>query len=178
MIDPLGKMMEEKDLLGKIQNFVSGFVGYYDRERRREADKILRDTISQRYETEWNRISAVQSQLVSAKQLEHLDEIESAAIKLRTFIDRLNGAARGYSGFFDAVRIKKDELQQLYAYDLTLLQNAERIREVVDELEKAVGSDGLPAAILGLLKVAQETSLLYERRHEVILTSAGVEPAK
>lgn len=170
MIDPLGKMTEGKDLLGDVQNFVSGFVGYYDRERRREADKLLRDGIAERYEVEWSRISGIQSQLVSARQLEYVDDIESAAIKLRTFIDRVRGAARGYSGFFDAVRVKKDELQQLYAYDLTLLENAEHVREAVDQLEKAVGSDGLSEAIRGVVKAAQETNVLYDRRDEIILT--------
>ena len=72
MIDPMEKITEGKDLVGKIQNFVSGFLGYYDRERRREADKILRDSIAARYETEWSRISDVQASLVKAKQLERL----------------------------------------------------------------------------------------------------------
>lgn len=170
MIDPLGKMTEGKDLLGDVQNFVSGFVGYYDRDRRREADKLLRDGIAERYEVEWSRISGIQSQLVSARQLDYVDDIESAAIKLRTFIDRVRGAARGYSGFFDAVRVKVDELQQLYAYDLTLLENAEHVREAVDQLEQAVGSDGLSEAIRGVVKAAQETNLLYDRRDEIILT--------
>jgi len=34
-IDPLGKVTEDKDLLGKIRNFLGGFLGYVDRDRRR-----------------------------------------------------------------------------------------------------------------------------------------------
>ena len=170
MIDPMEKITEGKDLVGKIQNFVSGFLGYYDRERRREADKILRDSIAARYETEWSRISDVQASLVKAKQLERLDEIESAAIKLRTFIDRVRGAPRGYSGFFDAVRIKRDELQRIYAYDLTLLENSDRVRAAVDQLAAAVGKDGLSESIHNLIEVAAEASRLYEGRAEVILS--------
>jgi len=170
MIDPMEKITEGKDLVGKIQNFVSGFLGYYDRERRREADKILRDSIAAKYEAEWSRISDIQASLVSAKQLERLDEIESAAIKLRTFIDRVRGAPRGYSGFFDAVRIKKDELQRIYAYDLTLLENSDRVRAAVDQLVAAVGTDGLSESIHNLIEVAAEASRQYEGRAEVILS--------
>ncbi len=170
MIDPMEKLTEGKDLMGKIQNFVSGFLGYYDRDRRREADKVLRDTIAARYEREWSRISEVQARLVSAKQLERLDEIESAAIKLRTFIDRVRGARRGYSGFFDAVRIKKDELQRIYAYDLTLLESSDRVRAAVDQLAGSVGKDGLSEAIHNLTEVAAEAGRLYEGRSEVILS--------
>ena len=67
MTDPMDKVTEEKDLMSKLQNSVAGFVGYYDRERRRDADKMLRDTVANRYEEQWDRISAVQARMVSGK---------------------------------------------------------------------------------------------------------------
>jgi hypothetical protein len=171
MIDPIGKIGEGKDAIGKIQNFVAGFLGYHDRDRRREADKLLRDAVAARYEAEWGRLSDVQARLVSAKQLERLDEVEGAAIKLRTFIDRVKGAPRGYAGFFDAVRVKKEELQQLYDYDLGLLESSEKVRAAVDRLAGAVGQeDGLSEAIRNLAEVAAESARLYEKRSEVILS--------
>ena len=109
MGDPLEKATEEKDLIGKIQNFLAKYIGYYDRERRRDADKMLRETVAERYEEQWSRISELQKQLVSEGSLEYLDDIESAAIKLRGFIDRVKGASYGYAGFFDAVRVNQDE---------------------------------------------------------------------
>ena len=66
MMDPMEKVTEGKDFLGKLQNAVAGFVGYYDRERRRDADKLLRDTVADRYEEQWDRVSAIQAQMVSA----------------------------------------------------------------------------------------------------------------
>jgi 5-(carboxyamino)imidazole ribonucleotide synthase len=36
--------------------------------------------------------------------------MEKAAIKLRTFIDKITTAPRGYSGLFDAVKINEKEL--------------------------------------------------------------------
>lgn len=171
MTDPMEKVTEEKDLLGKIQNFVSGFLGYYDRERRREADKILRDTIAQRYEEQWSRISALQAQLVSAKQLQFVDDIETAAIKIRTFADRVKTAPRGYAGFFDAVRINQDELEALYRYDLALLSGVDEVKASVDALEAAIGTEGVPEAIAKLVEVAQAGNTLYDRRDEAVLAS-------
>ena len=46
---------------------------------------------------------------------------------LRTFVDRIKEASYGYAGFFDAVRINKGELEKIYAYDLALLENAQKI---------------------------------------------------
>ena len=167
-IDPLRKMTEGKDLIGKIKNFVSGFVGYFDRETRRDADKMLRDTVAQRYEEQWSRISALQRQLISEGQIEFIDDLEAAAIKLRAFIDRIKGASYGYAGFFDAVRVHDEELQKLYEFDLMMLENAENVKNAVDNVETSIGGEGLPAAIRNVITVSQEAIDAYNRRDEVI----------
>lgn len=170
MTDPMDKVTEEKDLLGKLQNSVAGFVGYYDRERRRDADKLLRDTVADRYEEQWDRVSAIQAQMVAGKMLEFVDDVEVAAIKIRTFVDRVRGAPRGYAGFFDAVRINQDELDSLYQYDLELLDNVDRVAEAVDGLETAMSNrDDLPAAIDNLVKAATESTRAYDRRTEAVI---------
>jgi len=170
MTDPLDKVTEGKDLLGKIQKFVSGFVGYYDRERRRDADKLLRDTIAKRYEEQWDRISAIQARMVAGKLLAYVDDVEVAAIQLRTFVDRIRGAPRGYAGLFDAVRINQDELNSLYQYDLGLLEYSDQVAEAVDKLEAAVSDpENVPPAIEGLVNVANQASRAYDRRAEVVL---------
>ncbi len=171
MSDPLGKITEGKDLLGKIRNFVSGFVGYFDRENRREADKVLRQTIADRYEEQWGRLSEIQRQLISGGQLEYVDDLEAAAVKLRTFVDRIKGASYGYAGFFDAVRINKNELEKIYKYDLALLEGRQKISEAVDNVAASVGTDGLPAAIRNVVSLSQEVIDTYNRRDEEILSA-------
>jgi hypothetical protein len=171
--DPLGKITEGTDLIGKVRNFLSGFVGYVDRENRREADKLLRETIAQRYEEQWSRISELQRQLVSEGQLELVDDLEAATIKLRAFVDRVKGASYGYAGFFDAVRIHSDELEKIYEYDVALLEGAQNIANAVDNVAASIGSDGLPAAIRHLINLSQEAIDAYNRRDEVILTTGS-----
>ena len=171
MSDPLGKVTEGIDLIGKIRNFLAGFIGYIDREGRRDADKLLRETVAQRYEEQWGRISELQRQLVSEGNLELVDDLEAAAIKLRGFVDRVKGAAYGYAGFFDAVRIHKEELEKLYEFDLALLEGVGRIASAVDNVSASVGTDGFPASIRHLTSLSQEAIDTYNRRDEVVLAS-------
>ena len=171
--DPLGKITEGKDLIGKIRNTLAGFVGYVDRENRREADKLLRETIAQRYEEQWSRISELQRQLVSEGQLELVDDLEAATIKLRAFVDRVKGASYGYAGFFDAVRILSEELEKVYEYDVALLEGAQNLADAVDNVAASIGSDGLPAAIRHLVSLSQEAIDTYNRRDEMILTTSA-----
>lgn len=171
MSDPLGKITEGKDLIGKIRNFLSGFTGYLDRENRREADKLLRQTIAQRYEEQWDRVSQLQRQLISEGRLDLVDDLEAANIKLRAFIDRARHAAYGYSGFFDAVRVNEAELTRIYEHDSMLLENVKTLAGAVDNVGASIGTDGLPAAIRNLVTVSQDAVDAYNRREEVILAT-------
>jgi hypothetical protein len=173
MEDPLDKITEGKDLVGKIKNALAGFLGYVDRENRRDADKILREGISKRIEKQWERISEIQSDLVSEGKLELVDDLEAGAIKLRQFADRLKTAAYGYAGFFDAVRIKSEELEKLYAYDAALLEKLDEIERAVDNVEASINSDGLPAALGHLKSVGQDAIDTFDLRKEVILSTEG-----
>jgi hypothetical protein len=168
-VDPLGKITAGDDLLGKIRNTLSGFLGYLDRENRREADKLLRTTIGSRYEQQWARISAIQRQMIESGNLDQVDLLEAAAIKLRGFIDRVKTASYGYAGFFDAVRINENELQKIYSYDLQLLEDVKNISSAIDNVEASLGTDGLPAAVRHLTTMCQDVVDAYDRRDEVLL---------
>jgi hypothetical protein len=171
MSDPLGKITEGKDLIGKIRNFLSGFTGYLDRENRREADKLLRQTIAQRYEEQWDRISQLQRQLISDGKLELVDDLEAANIKLRAFVDRARHASYEYSGFFDAVRVNEAELTRIYEFDAALLENVNKLASAVDNVGASFGTDGLPAAIRNLVTLSQDSVDAFNRREEVILAT-------
>lgn len=169
MSDPLDKITEGKDLLGKIKNTVSGFLGYFDRENRRDADKLLREQIAARYEEQWSRVSKLQRDLISSGQLQYLDDLEEGAIKLRIFADRIRRAAYGYAGFFDAVRVHSEELERIYAFDNALLENVDALANAIDNIEASMGTDGLPAAIRHLVTLSQEANDALARRKDVIL---------
>lgn len=167
-----GKVSSDLDPFKKILSYIPGFSGYMERQKRRDADKLLRDTVADRFEQQWQRISDLQRQFISQGEIAYVDDLEAAAIKLRTFADRIRRAARGYSGLFDAVKINEDELAQLYQYDATMLGLAEEVGRAIDNVEASIGSDGLPAAFRHLTSVAQQCIDVFNRREEAFLGSA------
>ncbi len=164
-----GKIASEMDPFKKILSYIPGFKGYVERQNRRDADKLLRETIAERFEQQWGRISALQREFISSGDIAYVDDLEAAAIKLRTFADRVRRATRGYSGLFDAVKINEQELAQLYAYDATMLSLADEVGRAVDNVEASVGGDGLPAALRNLRNVSQQCIDVFDRREEVFL---------
>lgn len=154
-----------KKILGKIP----GFKGYVERQKRRDADKLLRETVAARFEEQWQRLSSLQREFISSGDISWIDDLESSAIKLRTFADRIRRATRGYSGLFDAVMINEEELAQLYAFDAQLLDLSDEVGRAIDNIQASVGTDGLPAAIRNLNTVAQNCIETFNRREEVFL---------
>jgi len=169
MNDILDRISQESNFFKKILSKLPGFKGYVEREERRNADKLLRESIAQKFEAIWQRISALQKDAVSNGNLEIVDDLESAALKIRQFIDRIKTASYGYSGFFDVVNIETDELNEMYKYDLLLLELEEEMKKAVDNVEVSFGTDGLPASIRNLISVAGSCVEAFNQRKEVIL---------
>jgi hypothetical protein len=169
MSDFFGRVVGDQDPLKKLASYIPGFGGYIERENRRAADKLLRDTVSRRFEELNKRLSALQTELISQGGLEFMDEMEKAALQLRTFSDKIRTATYGYSGFFDAVKINEEELAKLYAFDNAFFELGSQINSAIDNVEQMLANpEALPAAIRHLSTLAREAVTNFDRRYEVI----------
>ena len=173
MDDLFNRVTEEQDFFKKILAKIPGFNGYVERSNRRAADKLLRDSIADRFESLWQRISDLQRQLITNGRIESVDDLEAAALKVRQFIDRIRNASYGYAGFFDAIKVKEEELADIYAYDLQLLSLEDEIVRAIENIESSFDTEGEPASIHHLVTLSQECVDAFEKRKEVILTSAN-----
>ncbi len=164
------KVTSQTDPFKKVASFIPGFSGYIDRQNRRDADKLLRDTVARRFEEQWSRASQLQSEMVSSGMIEFVDDMEKAAIKLRTFIDKISTAPRGYAGLFDAVKINEKELEAIYQFDAAFIDLAEQVGRALDNVEASLGDEtALPAAIRNLTSIARMAVENYNRRSEVVI---------
>jgi len=169
MSDLFDQVTSGQDIVTSLLAKIPGFKGYIERQNRRAADKLLRDTVANEFEEIWKRISTLQADLVNQGGLEYVDDLEQAAVKYRQFIDRVKNAAYGYSGEFDAVKINETELTKIYQYDLTMLNLADEANRAVDTVETSIGTDGLPAAIRNLKSLATKAVDVFNHRSEIVL---------
>ena len=172
MDDLIGKVESERGTLERLGGKIPGFRGYLAREKRRDADKLLRYAIAQRFETQLRRLPDLQMQLVSAGGIEHVDDVERAVTRLNTFVDRVRTTPRGYAGFFDAVKVKEDDLERLYQWDTQLLDEADKIALSIDTLAAAIGGTGdAGAAARDLAASSAAINELYSKREQALLAS-------
>lgn len=168
MSDILERVQGEQDFFKKILSKIPGFKGYIERGDRRMSDKLLRENIASEFETLYQRVSSLQRELINQGQLEYIDDLEAAVLKLRQFIDRVRTASYGYAGIFDAIKIKEEELDQVYQYDYALLALSDEVRSAIDNVETSIGTEGLDAAIRHLVSVSQQCVDAFNKRSEVM----------
>jgi len=177
MSDFYGKVTSESDAISKIVGKIPGFSGYVERENRRAADKLLREHLAAQFDQVWTHVTNIQKDISSTGEMEHLDALENAATKIRTFIDKVTTATYGYAGFFDAVKVNKEELLRLYEFDLTLLGKADELSRAVDNVEASKGTDGMPAAVSNVVTLSRELVATFEKRGEVLMELDQAAPA-
>jgi hypothetical protein len=168
MSDILEQVTGQQDFFKKILAKIPGFKGYIARGDRRMSDKLLREKVADEFDTLNQRVSALQRELVDQGELAAVGSLENAAIKLRQFTDRVRTASYGYAGIFDAIKIKEEQLDQVYQYDYALLELADSVRSAVDNVETSIGTDGQEAAIRHLTTVSQQCVEAFNKRSEVM----------
>lgn len=165
------KVTGSMDFFKKIASKIPGFKGYVERQNRRDSDKLIRDTIYRRFRELEGRISDLQVQFINQGEIQYTDDLEKAALRLRTFADRVRTAPRGYSSLFEAIKINEEELAKLYEYDVVLLDKADEVGRAIDNVEASMGTDGIKAALRNLQTVSKECIKVYDRRQEVVVAS-------
>ena len=164
------KVTSQMDPFKSLASHVPGFKGYVERQNRRDADKLLRDTVTRRFDEQWKRASQLQVDMVSQGMIAYVDDMERAALQLRTFIDKMSTAPRGYSGLFDAVKINEKELEAIYQYDAAFFDLAEQVGRALDNVEASLAEEAaLPAAIRNVTSIARMAVETYNRRSEVVV---------
>ena len=53
MSDFFEKVSSQIDPFKKLASYIPGFSGYVERQNRRDADKLLRETVARRFEEHW-----------------------------------------------------------------------------------------------------------------------------
>ncbi len=133
MPDP-SKHADKRGWIESILRYVPGFRGYLEKEYRRESDALARTHLSDRLTAAKRGISQFQKALLQAGQLDGLDRLESAVALADTLGNRFRGDVRGYSGFFDFVKVDTEVLDRIYENDLEMMNEVEALVKQTETL--------------------------------------------
>lgn len=158
MPDLRKRIEESENPLQELMSSIPGFDGYRDRQIRRKADAMVREHLVGLLDGIRGDLDKAIERWSRMKGLAHLDDFDRVRGPLGKARDTIRFADYGYTGWFDAVKIKEAELDALYQYDVSLKQQIADIGAAIEALGAAddgtVG--GLIEAAIAAIEKLQE----------------------
>jgi hypothetical protein len=156
-----------RNWLERLVDKIPGFRGYQNRELRRDVDRLQREHLAK----ELGGLKTV----VRMKAREYTDEGQIGMLHLFERLDRgldgLSQAVRfadyGASGLFDVIKIGDEELEKLYAFDLSLLDDLEFLFGELEAVPAPGTEDPRPSLDRALDGVAELRGKWSERDNVV-----------
>jgi len=165
------KVREERGLLEKIMGYIPGYRGYKEKELRRESDRLVRMEAVNKLKAAKTAFRRKFANPLIVQKLSSEDawRFDTLMARLDRVTQRIDRAVAGYSGMFDAIKVKEDKLDTVIEHDVGLIEKAESLKADVD---KAVGmepgNDEWRAAMDELISKAEELDGLVDKRSEVL----------
>jgi hypothetical protein len=162
----------QRNILERIGDKIPGYRGFQDRELRRDVDRMLREHLA----SDLGRLKAA----VRDRARSYTDAgkigVLSAFDRIDRQIDGLSQAIRfadyGATGLFDPVKIGEAELERIYQFDLSVVDDLALIESEIAKLPAPGGED--PAAALEqLLQMVRGLDAKWRQREQVISDVVG-----
>jgi hypothetical protein len=165
-------MSEGRELgfLEKAIRLIPGYKGYKSKEERRDNDHLFRMTLVSRLDSLRTDISEIPADLRGPSALKSVTDFDRILKRLERVTDEIRFASRGYRGWFDMHKVREDELDKLYAFDISLVEDIEELEESLGALQAAAaaGSD-LRQPIDNMVDILVEFSKKMSERSELMI---------
>jgi hypothetical protein len=176
------KMSEKNDVYSDVKGqmrlseriaaFIPGFRGYKEKELRRESDRLIRNHLYLKLSTAKTDLREISQKLADRRYFDVLTDMDRLLAKMDRVVEKVNHASYGYSGFFDAVKVREENLDRMIDFDNQLLESINALATEIDAL-KAELANGVTANLkTGLQNVTDKLESLedtFDKREEIIL---------
>jgi len=171
-------MEKPKGFADRVEGWMARIPGvrtYREREHRRETDKKLREHLASRLQEIRSQLKRVVLDLSSKGQMEVLAKLDHLSSHLQQMADTIRYASYGYSGIFDLEKIREEELNRLYTFDLLLVDDLDRIQKSVEELAQASSSDAREKKLEEAESFVDSLEKKFNQRKEFMSRPPGAE---
>lgn len=156
------------NILSKLMGIIPGYEGYASKEKRRDADEVLRRHLSQQYEAEQKKITRLSQLAMDGGGLQYLTALEEVNRTLNRFISRLQSSVQGYSPMFSEVKIGEADLDRIYEFDARLADSVPILQEQIAFAEKNLGTDSFGEAIGSLQRLVEGLNEQFDERQALV----------
>jgi chromosome segregation ATPase len=172
--DMVSKVQGQMNLPERIAAFIPGFHGYKEKEIRRESDKLIRNHLYLKLSDEKTDLREIEQKLADRRYFDVLTGMDRLLAKMDRVVEKVNHASYGYSGFFDAVKVKEENLDHMIAFDNQLLDGINALATEINafKADLASGATSTPNLNTRVQNVTDKLESLentFDQRNEVIM---------
>jgi hypothetical protein len=174
-------LSEKKDLYAEAKNqmrlseriaaAIPGFRGYKEKELRRESDKLIRNHLHLKLSEAKDDLKTVFQKLSDRRWFDVLTDMDRLMAKVDRVTEKVNHASYGYSGFFDIVKIKEENLDRMIDFDNQLIDEVNGLTADVDAFKAELVTGEFKNSkerIQNLTEKLETFEETFDKRDEVI----------
>ena len=170
--DVYAQAKSQMRLSERIAAALPGFRGYKEKELRRESDKLIRNHLAQKLSKGKDNVRSISQKIADKRYLDMLTDVDRLVAKMDRITEKINHASYGYSGFFDIVKIKEENLDRMIAYDNQLLDSVNTLTDSIDALKAQLLAGDYTNLKDKIQSVTDKFEVLedtFDKRQEVIV---------
>lgn len=137
MVDPQ-EHAKKRGWIESILRYIPGFSGYLEKEYRRDSDHLARTYVCDQLHKAKSLVNDYQKTIVNSGQIDLFSVCDEVVTAIDTLGNRIKGSVRGYSGFFDFVKVDEERLDRVYETDMKVITATEAFVKLAADLPVTV----------------------------------------
>jgi outer membrane murein-binding lipoprotein Lpp len=169
--DVYAQSKSQMRLSERIAAALPGFRGYKEKELRRESDKLIRNNLTLKLTKDKDSVRSISQKIADKRYMDVLTDVDRLNAKMDRITEKVNHASYGYAGFYDAVKIKEDNLDKMITFDNQLLDEVNALTAAIEDLKTQLLSNNFANLKDKIQAITDKFELLedtFDKREEVI----------
>lgn len=157
---------KNRNVFETVLRHIPGFRGYLEKEYRRDSDTLQREWLADRLDRSKRGLDDLTRALADAAQIDVLPQFDRLRGRIDKLSSRIRGAMKGYSGFFDLVRIDEAALDRVYEFDSGMVENVDDLATKIEALPEK--QDDVASAVSELLGQVDQLDKIWDERDDIL----------
>jgi len=159
---------------GRLENLVAklpGFKGYHEKQARREADRMLREHLTNEMDKHIRHFDRIQHKLLDGgKGLKYMPRTRQIKSAMQAYRDKVATAVPKYSAMFASIKIDEDALDRIYAFDEAQFRFILQMETALMKLDAAVAAgEAFEVLLEEVNNIASDAFEAFDLRDDEIL---------
>jgi hypothetical protein len=170
--DVYRKTKDQMRLSERIAAWIPGFRGYKEKELRRESDRLVRNHLYLKLSMAKTDLRVISQKLADRRYMDVITDVDRLLAKMDRIVEKVNHASYGYTGFFDAVKVKEENLDHMIEFDNQLIESVNALAAEIDAFKAELASGvttNLRTRVQSVTDKLESLEDTFDKRGEVIL---------